>query len=217
MIAHAGFSYLTGMNIESLSFDTISGLLPAIVQDAQSGRVLMLGYMNRESIGATVETGLVTFYSRSRKALWTKGETSGNTLRVVSIHDDCDHDAILVKAVPNGPTCHTGAVSCFDAGQDGAVNETGLPFLAHLEAFLQDRKQTMPEGSYTSKMFAKGLDKVAQKVGEEAVETVIAAKNDDIGEFVYEASDLLFHLTLLLVQKGIPLDTLIQELKRRHS
>lgn len=177
----------------------------------------MLGYMNRESIGATVETGLVTFYSRSREALWTKGETSGNTLRVVSMHDDCDHDAILVKAVPNGPTCHTGTVSCFDAGQDGAINETGLPFLAHLEAFLQDRKQTMPEGSYTSKMFAKGLDKVAQKVGEEAVETVIAAKNDDIGEFVYEASDLLFHLTLLLVQKGIPLDALIQELQRRHS
>src|SRR5690606_18253512 len=100
-------------------------------QDAQSGRVLMLGYMNRESIGATVETGLVTFYSRSREALWTKGETSGNTLRVVSMHDDCDHDAILVKAVPNGPTCHTGTVSCFDAGQDGAVNETGLPFLAN--------------------------------------------------------------------------------------
>lgn len=206
-----------GMNIESLSFDPTSGLIPAIVQDAQSGRVLMLGYMNIESIKSTIDTGLVTFFSRSRGELWTKGETSGNTLTLVSIHDDCDHDTLLIKATPKGPTCHTGTVSCFDAGNIGAVTETGLPFLAHLEKFLVERKQTMPEGSYTSKMFAKGLDKIAQKVGEEAVETVIAAKNDNEDEFIYEASDLLFHLTLLLVEKGIPLGTIIRELQRRHQ
>lgn len=204
------------MNIESLSFDPITGLIPAVVQDAYTGRVLMLGYMNEESIGVTLESGLVTFFSRSRRALWTKGETSGNALRLVSINDDCDHDSLLVKAVPIGPTCHTGMTSCFDAGTSGNVSESGLAFIAHLEGLLKDRKRTMPEGSYTSKMFAKGLDKIAQKVGEEAVETVIAAKNNDESEFVYEASDLLFHLTLLLVEKGVPFESLIQELQRRH-
>ena len=205
------------MNIDALNFDPDSGLIPAIIQDASTGRVLMLGYMNRESLQKTTDTGLVTFFSRSRNTLWTKGETSGNTLKVVSISDDCDSDTLLVKAHPVGPTCHTGADSCFDAGTSGKSTETGLPFLGYLETFLQERKRTMPEGSYTSKMFAKGLDKIAQKVGEEAVETVIASKNDDEKEFIYEASDLLFHLTLLLVEKNIPLEALIDELKRRHS
>ncbi len=205
------------MNIEELTFDSVTGLIPAIIQDAISGRVLMMGYMNRESLQKTVDSGLVTFFSRSRNELWVKGETSGNYLRVVSISDDCDSDALLIKARPDGPTCHTGSESCFDAGTSGKLAETGLPFLAYLEAFLQKRKRSMPEGSYTSKMFAKGLDKIAQKVGEEAVETVIAAKNDDDKEFVYEASDLLFHLTLLLVEKEIPFESLIEELRRRHS
>jgi phosphoribosyl-ATP pyrophosphohydrolase/phosphoribosyl-AMP cyclohydrolase len=205
------------MNIDKLTFDPGTGLIPAIVQDSKSGRVLMLGYMNSESLQRTIDTGLVTFFSRSRNQLWTKGDTSGNYLKVVSISDDCDSDTLLVKAVPDGPTCHTGEVSCFDAGTEGKHAESGLPFLAHLEAFLQERKRSMPEGSYTSKMFAKGLDKIAQKVGEEAVETVIAAKNDDDKEFIYEASDLLFHLTLLLVEKDIPFNALIEELKRRHA
>ena len=205
------------MNNETLKYDPSTGLIPAIVQDASSGRVLMLGYMNKESLEMSLHTGYATFFSRSRNALWTKGETSGNRLRIVSIADDCDFDALLVKAHAEGPTCHTGLESCFDAGTAGSSAETGLPFLAYLESFLKDRKTSMPEGSYTSKMFAKGLDKIAQKVGEEAVETVIAAKNENQNEFIYEASDLLFHLILLLVEKGIPLNTLIDELKRRHS
>jgi phosphoribosyl-AMP cyclohydrolase / phosphoribosyl-ATP pyrophosphohydrolase len=210
-------SYLSAMNIETLKFDPTTGLLPAIIQDAATGRVLMLGYMNRESVQKTVDSGRVTFFSRTRNELWIKGETSGNFLHVVSISDDCDLDAILVKARPDGPTCHTGKESCFDAGASGTQIETGMPFLAYLESFLQERKRTMPEGSYTSKMFAKGLDKIAQKVGEEAVETVIAAKNSDEKEFIYEASDLLFHLTLLLVEKNIPFESLIEELRSRHS
>jgi len=205
------------MNLDALKFDPLTGLIPAIIQDATTGRVLMLGYMNRESLQKTVESGRVTFFSRSRNELWTKGEISGNYLHVVSMSDDCDQDAILVKARPDGPTCHTGKESCFDAGSSGVHVETGMPFLAYLEAFLYERKRTMPEGSYTSKMFAKGLDKIAQKVGEEAVETVIAAKNTDEKEFIYEASDLLFHLTLLLVEKDIPFEALVDELRSRHS
>lgn len=209
--------YLYWMNIDVLKFDPETGLIPAIIQDNQTGRVLMLGYMNRESIHKTLDSGLVTFFSRSRSELWTKGESSGNFLHFVSMADDCDNDALLIQARPQGATCHTGKTSCFEAGQSSAIPDSGLPFLGHLEAFLQERKRTMPEGSYTSKMFDKGLDKIAQKVGEEAVETVIAAKNDDEKEFVYEASDLLFHLILLMVQKEIPLQRLIEELRRRHS
>jgi phosphoribosyl-AMP cyclohydrolase / phosphoribosyl-ATP pyrophosphohydrolase len=205
------------MDIGALNFDKNTGLIPAIVQHASSGRVLMLGYMNRESLQITIDSGRVTFFSRSRNELWTKGDTSGNFLHVVSVADDCDHDAVIVKARPDGPTCHTGSESCFDAGTSGQQVEIGMPFLAYLEEFLRERKRTMPEGSYTSNMFAKGLDKIAQKVGEEAVETVIAAKNDDTKEFIYEASDLLFHLTLLLVEKDIPFEALIEELRRRHS
>lgn len=205
------------MNVELLRFDPVTGLIPAIVQDSRSGRVLMLGYMNREAVEQTLRSGKVTFFSRSKNRLWVKGETSGNFLHLVSMADDCDNDTLLIQATPDGPTCHTGETSCFDAGQAKASPETGLPFLAHLEAFLQERKRTMPEGSYTSKMFRKGLDKIAQKVGEEAVETVIAAKNTDENEFVYEASDLLFHLTLLMVERGVPLQRLIDELRRRHG
>lgn len=205
------------MNIDALTFDPTTGLIPAIVQDAISGRILMLGYMNHESLQKTIDSGIVTFFSRSRNELWTKGDTSGNFLRVVSLADDCDQDALLVKAYPYGPTCHTGTESCFDAGSSGFHMETGFPFLAYLEEFLRERKRSMPEGSYTSKMFFKGLDKIAQKVGEEAVETVIAAKNDDDKEFIYEASDLLFHLTLLLVEKDIPFEALVEELRRRHN
>ena len=204
------------MNISHIRFDSHTGLVPAIIQDADSGRVLMLGYMNEEALQKTLSSGLVTFYSRSKQRLWTKGEESGNTLHLVSIHDDCDHDSLLIKAHPKGPTCHTQEISCFDAGQSGRVDEQGILFLSYLEALLKDRKAQMPEGSYTSMMFAKGLDKLAQKVGEEAVETVIAAKNEKDDEFIYEASDLMFHLMMLLVGKDIELASLIKELERRH-
>lgn len=204
------------MEISTLHFDENTGLIPVIIQDNLSGRVLMLGYMNREALQLTLETRKVTFFSRSRNQLWVKGETSGNFLHLVNISDDCDHDTLLIRAIPDGPTCHTGSESCFDAGFETA-EENGVAFLAYLETFLKKRKQEMPADSYTSKMFTKGLDKIAQKVGEEAVETVIASKNDDEAEFIYEASDLLFHLTLLLVQKDIPLERIITELKRRHS
>lgn len=192
-----------------MNFDTRTGLIPAIVQDAATGTVLMLGYMNADSLAQTRASGLVTFYSRSRQSLWTKGETSGNTLTVVDIREDCDADALLVLANPSGPACHNGTTSCFHPYEG-----LDLAFLAQLQTLLESRKRDMPEGSYTSKMFAKGVDKLAQKVGEEAVETVIAAKNDN-EELVYEASDLLFHLMMLLTEKGLRIEDLARELKRR--
>jgi len=192
-----------------MNFDTRTGLIPAIVQDAATGTVLMLGYMNADSLAQTRASGLVTFYSRSRQSLWTKGETSGNTLTVVDIREDCDADALLVLANPSGPACHNGTTSCFHPYEG-----LDLAFLAQLQTLLESRKRDMPEGSYTSKMFAKGVDKLAQKVGEEAVETVIAAKNDN-EELVYEASDLLFHLMMLLTEKGLRIEDLARELKSR--
>lgn len=204
------------MDSSKLDFTKNNGLIPVIVQDSITAKVLMLGYMNEEALRLTVSTRKVTFFSRSKNALWVKGETSGNFLHLESLQADCDNDSILVLAKPDGPTCHTGNTSCFYELEDDAKG-TELAFLAELEALLYDRKENMPEGSYTTKMFAKGLDKIAQKVGEEAVETVIAAKNEPNDEFIYEASDLLFHLTLLCVQKDVPLKTLINELKRRHE
>lgn len=192
-----------------MTFDPQTGLVPAIVQDAATGTVLMLGYMNAESLAQTRATGLVTFFSRSRQSLWTKGETSGNTFSLVDIREDCDGDALLVLANPAGPACHNGTTSCFHPYEG-----LDLAFLAQLQTLLESRKREMPEGSYTSKMFAKGVDKLAQKVGEEAVETVIAAKNGN-AELVYEASDLLFHLMMLLTEKGLRIEDLARELKRR--
>ena len=191
-------------------FDPQTGLIPAIVQDAATGTVLMIGYMNADSLAQTRATGLVTFYSRSRQSLWTKGETSGNTFSLVEIREDCDGDALLLLANPAGPACHNGTTSCFHPYEG-----VDLAFLAQLQTLLESRKRDMPEDSYTSKMFAKGLDKLAQKVGEEAVETVIAAKNDN-AELVYEASDLLFHLMMLLTEKGLRIEDLARELKQRR-
>jgi phosphoribosyl-ATP pyrophosphohydrolase/phosphoribosyl-AMP cyclohydrolase len=191
-------------------FDPQTGLIPAIVQDAATGTVLMIGYMNADSLAQTRATGLVTFYSRSRQSLWTKGETSGNTFSLVDIREDCDGDALLLLANPAGPACHNGTTSCFHPYEG-----VDLAFLAQLQTLLESRKRDMPEDSYTSKMFAKGLDKLAQKVGEEAVETVIAAKNDN-AELVYEASDLLFHLMMLLTEKGLRIEDLARELKQRR-
>jgi len=208
------------MNIEELNFDKGDGLIPAIIQDEKTGRVLMLGYMNREAVEKTLKSGLVTFYSRSKKRLWTKGETSGNYLHLREIQKDCDDDTILVQAEPEGPTCHTGHDSCFHEKQfspSWQATSNGKAFLDELEDLLYNRKKNLPEKSYTSTMFKKGLDRIAQKVGEEGVETVIAAKNEDKAAFIYEASDLVFHLMLLLVEKGIPFNTLVRELERRHK
>ena len=198
---------------DSLDFEKNNGLIPAVIQDNTTGAVLMLGYMNKESIHKTLKTGKVTFFSRSRNALWTKGETSGNYLHLISLYPDCDRDTILIKARPDGPTCHTGNTSCF--GPTSIRQVTSIDFLLKLQDLLDDRKKQMPEGSYTTKLFSKGVDKIAQKVGEEAVETVIAAKNNT-DELVYEASDLLFHLMVLLTEKGMRLEDLVQELEKRH-
>lgn len=199
---------------EQIDFEKSGGIVPAIIQDSSTYQVLMLGYMNKEALHHTIDNGQITFYSRSKERLWTKGESSGNHLHVVSIQQDCDNDALLIQANPAGPACHTGETSCFHQLAFKPSEESH--FLHKLEELLIDRKQQLPEGSYTSKLFQKGSDKIAQKVGEEAIETVIAAKNDN-PELIYEASDLLFHLLMLLVDRGVELNDLIGELEKRHK
>ncbi len=196
----------------NLDFDKMGGLVPAIVQDARTKNVLMLGFMNAEAYEKTVESGFVTFYSRTRNRLWMKGEESGNTLKVVSIADDCDHDTLLIKAIPAGPVCHTGAATCFSDN-----NDYGVEFFDYLQKFIQKRHEEMPEGSYTTSLFNKGVNRMAQKVGEEAVETVIEATNGTDDRLVYEASDLMYHLIVLLTSKGLSLDDLSVELQKRHK
>ena len=188
------------------------GLVPAIVQDANTLQVLMLGYMNAESVAKTNETGLVTFYSRSRKTLWTKGETSGNTLALVSMTVDCDQDTILVKARPKGPTCHEGTVSCF--GNEAA---DGVGFLSYLETLIQGRKTADPESSYTAQLLQGPLRRAAQKVGEEGVETALAAVAETDDKLVSEAADLFYHTLVLLAAKDVKLEAVIAELKGRHT
>ncbi len=204
------------IDIETIDFSKGNGLVPAIIQDADSFRVLMLGYMNREALQTTVEKKRVTFYSRSKERLWTKGETSGNYLELVDLQGDCDDDTILVLANPKGPTCHTGEEACFFK-KDFTSPGSKLDFLMELEALIQNRKKTMPEDSYTTYLFKKGIDKIAQKVGEEAVETVIEAKNNKQKKFDGEVADLLFHLMVLLVEKGISLDEIVKRLEKRHK
>lgn len=202
------------LNPETLKFDQ-NGLIPAIVQDADSGQVLTLAYMNRESLAISIEEGRTCFYSRSRRELWRKGETSGNTQRIVSIDADCDSDALLVRVRPAGPACHTGAVSCFYEPVHVAREQP--PFsIDDLYALIAGRKETMQEGSYTSYLFGKGDDKILKKVGEESTEVVIAAKNNDERELVYELADLTYHLLVLMVQRGIPLGAVRRELGKRH-
>ncbi len=196
-----------------LEFEKYSdGLVPAIVQDPVTGYVLMLGFMNAEAIAATRDSGRVTFFSRSKQRLWTKGETSGNYLEVISMTPDCDADTILIKAKPQGPVCHTGSVTCF-----GNDSHTTFSFLTTLEAVIEDRRSNPSVTSYVSKIFAKGINKIAQKVGEEAVETVIAAKDDDDEAFANEAADLMFHYLMLLNVKGLNLSDVVEVLKRRHQ
>ena len=194
-----------------IDFEKGGGLVPAIVQDADTLQVLMLGYMNADSVAKTNETGLVTFYSRSRKTLWTKGETSGNTLALVSMSADCDKDTILVKARPAGPTCHEGTVSCF--GDEGA---DGVGFLSYLETLIEGRKTADPENSYTAQLLQGPLRRAAQKVGEEGVETALAAVAETDDKLVSEAADLFYHTLVLLAAKDVKLEAVIAELKRRH-
>ncbi|MDE5668289.1 MAG: bifunctional phosphoribosyl-AMP cyclohydrolase/phosphoribosyl-ATP diphosphatase HisIE [Duncaniella sp.] len=185
-------------------------LLPVIVQDATTLRVLMLGYMNREAFDKTVDCGLVTFYSRTRQTLWTKGETSGPHLRVVEMYPDCDMDTLLIKAHPVGPTCHRGTTACFDTpAEDG--------FIRSLSSLITRRHEEMPEDSYTTRLFIKGVKKIAQKVGEEAVESAIEAVDGNRDRFIYEAADLMYHYLVLLEQMGVTLPDIERELIKRHS
>jgi len=191
------------------------GLMPAIVQDARTRTVLMLGFMSRESLERTVSTKLVTFYSRSRKELWTKGETSGNVLHLQNILIDCDADTLLVQARPAGPVCHTGSDTCF--AEDNTDADDSVGFLSHLQSVIQHRKEHPTAASYTAKLFDKGMNKIAQKVGEEAVELIIEAKDEDNRDlFLGEAADLLYHMIVLLVQKGCTLQDVMEVLESRH-
>ena len=198
------------MNID---FEKMGGLVPAIIQDATTKTVLMLGYMNKEAFDKTVETKKVTFYSRSRQCLWTKGETSGNFLELVDIKVDCDNDTLLVKANPTGPTCHTGNDTCW-----GEKNEKNpLLFLTYLQDFINRRHEEMPEGSYTTSLFKDGLNRMAQKVVEEALEAVIEACNGTNERLIYEGSDMIYHLIVLLTSKGLRIEDLAKELQVRHD
>ncbi len=203
------------MNDTNLTFDSFNltknadGLLPVIIQDSVTLKVLMLGYMNREAFNLTVKTGNVTFYSRTRQTLWTKGETSGHFLKAVEMYADCDSDTLLIKVVPIGPTCHRGTTSCFDTPDSEG-------FIRSLSELVRQRHAEMPEGSYTTRLFIKGVKKIAQKVGEEAVESAIEAVDGNRDRFIYESSDLIYHLLVLLEQMGVGLDEIERELFKRH-
>lgn len=196
-----------------IDFEKMNGLVPAIVQDAKTKNVLMLGFMNQEAYEKTIETGKVTFWSRTRNTLWTKGETSGNYLNLVSIQNDCDNDTLLVKVTPIGPTCHTGTDTCWGENNE----ENPLLFLTELQDFIDKRHEEMPEGSYTTSLFRKGVNKMAQKLGEEALETVIEATNGTNEQLIYEASDMFYHLIVLLVSKGLRIEDIATELHKRHD
>lgn len=200
-------------DISKVDFEKQGGLVPAVIQDNKTLKVLMLGFMNREALEKTQELGKVTFFSRTKKRLWTKGEESGNFLNVVSMAIDCDNDTLLVKVNPVGPVCHTGTDTCFDEKNE----ESEIQFLSYLQDFIDKRKQEMPEGSYTTSLFAKGTRTITQKVGEEAVETIIGAMANDDENFIYEAGDLIYHLIVLLSHKGYRIEDIVRELKKRHS
>ena len=221
----------------TIDFKKMGGLVPAIIQDAETRNVLMLGFMNAEAYAKTLETRHVTFWSRTRNCLWTKGETSGHFLNLVDMKVDCDNDTLLVRVHPVGPTCHTGTDTCWGEENKPLCGQTapdaqplcgqtaqhmvqqGLPllFLSELQDFIDKRKQEMPEGSYTTSLFTKGINKIAQKVGEEALETVIEATNGTDDHLVYEASDLLYHLIVMLTEKGLRIEDVAEELHRRHD
>jgi phosphoribosyl-ATP pyrophosphohydrolase/phosphoribosyl-AMP cyclohydrolase len=201
-------------DFKGLAWQRMNGLLPAIVQDSFDGRVLMQAYMNPDALEKTLECGQVTFWSRSRNELWTKGETSGNTLKLVQVHADCDLDCLLVFATPDGPTCHKGSDSCFD---DSGPVRPELAFLASLERLVQQREKERPPGSYTTQLFDEGTKRIAQKVGEEGVETALAAVAGDREELMNESADLLYHLLVLLQARDTRLTEVVSVLKSRHG
>jgi len=197
-----------------LNFNKLAGdILPAVIQDNTTDKVLMLGFMNREAYDKTVSTGLVTFFSRTKNRLWTKGEESGNFMKVVSIQSDCDQDTLLIKVDPVGPVCHTGTDTCW--GEENRTED--VMFLKQLQDFIDKRKREMPNGSYTTSLFEDGLSRMAQKVGEEAIETVIEAMANNDERLLYEASDLVYHLIVLLSHKGYRIEDIARELKKRHK
>lgn len=196
----------------NLNFSKNNGLIPAIIQDYKTNKVLMLGYMNQEAYKMTKDTELVTFYSRSRNCLWTKGKTSGNYLKLKEVFEDCDKDTLLIKAEPTGPVCHTGSDTCFKE-----ENKSGVEFLDYLAMIIRDRKNNPSDDSYTSSLFKKGINKIAQKVGEESVELVIESKDDNKDLFLNEAADLLFHYLVLLEEKEFQLSDVIEILTARHK
>jgi phosphoribosyl-ATP pyrophosphohydrolase/phosphoribosyl-AMP cyclohydrolase len=195
-----------------MNFEKLDGLVPAVVQDAVTDKVLMVGFMNEEALEKTKETKLVTFYSRTKERLWTKGEESGNHLHLVDIKEDCDEDTLLIRANPVGPVCHTGADTCFKE-----KNAIGTNFLTKLQDLIEKRNIDLPEGSYTTKLFKKGINKIAQKVGEEAVELVIEAKDANDELFLNEAADLLYHTMVLFTAKGFRVEDVVKILEERHK
>ena len=195
-----------------MDFEKMNGLIPAIIQDAGTRNVLMLGFMNHEALEKTRSLGKVTFYSRTKQRLWTKGEESGNFLDVKEIIEDCDHDTLLIKVTPRGAVCHTGADTCFDE-----KNRQDISFLRQLQDLIADRKKEMPENSYTTKLFTKGINKIAQKVGEEAVELVIESKDNNDDLFLNESADLIYHLLVLLTEKGFDISDVVNILASRHK
>jgi phosphoribosyl-AMP cyclohydrolase / phosphoribosyl-ATP pyrophosphohydrolase len=205
---------MTPQQADALDWQKGAGLLPAIVQDSLSGQVLMLGFMNRESLLRTLDTGRVTFFSRTKNRLWTKGETSSNFLHVVATAADCDNDSILITAKPDGPTCHNGTQSCF--GESIQADAQRVAFIAKLESVIAQRIEERPEGSYTAKLWADGVTRMAQKVGEEGVEVALAAATQQDDRLIGESADLLFHLALLLKSRGLSLSAAVAELERRH-
>lgn len=208
----------TQSNCEQLSakidWDKVDGLVPAIVQDFESSQVLMMGYMNQEALSKTLDTQLVTFFSRSKQRLWTKGETSGNVLNLKNISLDCDNDTLLVKVLPVGATCHTGTTTCWDGDP---TEESHMVWLSQLEKLLAERKNADPESSYTASLYARGTKRISQKVGEEGVEVALAATSGDKPELVCESADLIYHLIVLLQDQGLSLSDVINKLKARHK
>lgn len=201
------------IDIDKLNFNKMNGLIPSIILDDRTKKVLMLGFMNIESLRQTLLSGKVTFFSRSKNRLWTKGETSGNYLSLVDIFTDCDNDSLLIYANPEGNTCHLNKFSCFDSVE----NKNGLKFIEELFELIKSRKALLPDNSYTTKLFQQGENRIIQKVGEEAIETVIAAKNNDKNEIINEVSDLIYHLFVMLVDKNIEFSEVVKNLEERHQ
>ncbi|EHZ2490904.1 bifunctional phosphoribosyl-AMP cyclohydrolase/phosphoribosyl-ATP diphosphatase HisIE [Vibrio parahaemolyticus] len=199
---------------ERINWEKVDGLVPAIVQDFQSSQVLMMGYMNQDALAKTGETGQVTFFSRTKECLWTKGETSGNVLQLVNISLDCDNDTLLVRVNPIGPTCHTGPTTCWDGD---AQEESQMVWLHQLEQLLAARKSADPDSSYTASLYARGTKRISQKVGEEGVEVALAATSGDKAELVCESADLIYHLLVLLQDQGLSMNDVVNKLKERHK